>query len=224
MNFCIKHVQGPTSRKQEVLVSVVDPWTCLLQKIPVVTWDVLLYTSSGAKCTYDTLAFSWRLVIPHDKSGSFSLDCFKLVFLVLMVWIPDWTAELQFWPNQWLVGKFFDVWERTFGKFARGGHMSDTLMVNLGSADWPEKRVMTTAHPRTTFQCECPRGIYYSIYLKLITSYYAHIICIHIGLLRPHFCLLHKIFDVTILAKPFVFHKTLWNFVLAANLPRDVWS
>ena len=44
------------------------------------------------------------------------------------------------------------------------------------------------------------------------------------GLLRPHFCLLHKIFDVTILAKPFVFHKTRWNFVLAANLPRDVWS
>ena len=58
LNFCIKHVQGPTSRKQEVLVSVVDPWTCLLQKILVVTWDVLLYTSSGAKCTYDTLAFS----------------------------------------------------------------------------------------------------------------------------------------------------------------------
>ena len=25
LNFCIKHVQGPTSRKQEVLVSVVDP-------------------------------------------------------------------------------------------------------------------------------------------------------------------------------------------------------
>ena len=48
-------------------------------------------------------------------------------------------------------------------------------------------------------------------------------ICIHIGLLRPHFCLLHKIFD-TIIAKPFVFHKTLWNFVLAAKLPRDVWS
>ena len=119
--------------------------------------------------------------------------------------------------------------------------MSDALMVNLGSADWPEKKVMTAAHPRTTFQCECPRGIY----MKLITSYYAlilliamlyidHIIqdlkltkakiCIHIGLLRPHFCLLHKIFDVTIPAKPFVFHKTIWNFVLAANLPRDVWS
>ena len=44
------------------------------------------------------------------------------------------------------------------------------------------------------------------------------------GLLRSHFCLLHKIFDVTILAKPCVFHKTLWNFVLAANLLRDVWS
>ena len=36
--------------------------------------------------------------------------------------------------------------------------MRDALMVNLESADWPEKRVMTAAHPRTTFQCECPRG------------------------------------------------------------------
>ena len=71
LNFCIKHVQGPTSRKQEVLVSVVDPWTCLLQKIPVVTWDVLLYTSSGAKCTYDTLAFSWRNVTNSNiQAGS----------------------------------------------------------------------------------------------------------------------------------------------------------
>ena len=69
MNFCIKHVQGSTSQKQEVLVSVVDPWTCLLQKIPVVTWDVLLYTSSGAKCTYDTLAFSWRFVIKKLLKG-----------------------------------------------------------------------------------------------------------------------------------------------------------
>ena len=70
-----------------------------------------------------------------------------------------------------------------------------------------------------------PRGIH----LKLITSYHAHIlligmlyfdriiqdlkltkqkISIHIGLLRPHFCLLHKIFDVTILAKPFVFRSS----------------
>ena len=30
-------------------------------------------------------------------------------------------------------------------------------MVNLGSADWPEKRV----HTRTTFQYECPQSIYY---------------------------------------------------------------
>ena len=42
--------------------------------------------------------------------------------------------------------------------------MSEALLVNLGSADWPKKKkkkkkVMTTAHPRTTFQCECPRGI-----------------------------------------------------------------
>ena len=56
--------------------------------------------------------------------------------------------------------------------------MSDALMVNLGSADWPEKKgVMTAAHPRTTFQCECPR-VLTSIYLKLITSYYAHILLI----------------------------------------------
>ena len=38
---------------------------------------------------------------------------------------------------------------------------------------------MTAAHPRTTFQCECPRpGVFTSIYLKLITSYYAHILLI----------------------------------------------
>ena len=57
--------------------------------------------------------------------------------------------------------------------------MSDAFMVNLGSADWPEKKkgVMTAAHPRTTFQCECP-GVFISIYLKLITSYYAHTLLI----------------------------------------------
>ena len=85
---------------------------------------------------------------------------------------------------------------------------------------------MTEAHPRTTFQFECPR-VFISIYLKLITSYFAHILWIamlyfdriiqdlkltkqkyvYIGLLRPHFCLLHKIFDVTILAKLFVFRS-----------------
>ena len=36
---------------------------------------------------------------------------------------------------------------------------------------------MTAAHPRTTFQCECPR-VFTSIYLKLLTSYYAHILLI----------------------------------------------
>ena len=36
----------------------------------------------------------------------------------------------------------------TFSKnLNSGGHMSDTLIVNLASADWPEKRVMTAAHP-----------------------------------------------------------------------------
>ena len=40
--------------------------------------------------------------------------------------------------------------------------MSDALMENLGSADRPgkKKKVMTAAHPRTTFQYECPWGIY----------------------------------------------------------------
>ena len=55
--------------------------------------------------------------------------------------------------------------------------MSDTLMENLGTADWTEKRVMTAAHTRTTFQCECPQA-FTSIYLKVITSYYAHILLI----------------------------------------------
>ena len=64
--------------------------------------------------------------------------------------------------------------------------------------------------------------VFWSYYTRFKTN--KEKLCIHIGLQRPHFCLLHKIFDVTILAKPFVFHKTLWNFVLAAILPRDVWS
>ena len=60
-------------------------------------------------------------------------------------------------------------------------------MVNLGSADWPEKKkkkkkVMTAAHPRTTFQLTITNvsapEVFTSIYLKLITNYYAHIILI----------------------------------------------
>ena len=31
-----------------------------MQKFKLATLNVLLYTRSGAKCTYDTLAFSWR--------------------------------------------------------------------------------------------------------------------------------------------------------------------
>ena len=124
--------------------------------------------------------------------------------------------------------------------------MRDALMVNLGSANWPEKK----GHDRGTspyhFPMWVPPGVFTSIYLKLITSYYAHILLtamlyfdriiqglkltkqkyvyIWAGPTTAPFCLLHKIFDVTILAKPFVFHKTRWNFVLAANLPHDVWS
>ena len=77
-------------------------------------------------------------------------------------------------------------------------------------------------------------GVFTCIYLKLILlcpylidseavfwSYYTRFktnkakICIHIGLLRPHFCLLCKIFDVTILAKPFVFRSLKHHEILS---------
>ena len=35
--------------------------------------------------------------------------------------------------------------------------MSDTLIVNLASADWPEKRVMTAAHPVPLSNVSAPR-------------------------------------------------------------------
>ena len=53
--------------------------------------------------------------------------------------------------------------------------MSDALMVNLWSADWPEKRAMTAAHPLPLSTVSAP-GVFTSIYLKLIT--YAHILLI----------------------------------------------
>ena len=74
-----------------------------------------------------------------------------------------------------IAGKFyhFDFWVKEIHKNSgksdylagkntlfQAVHMSDVMMVNLGSDDWPEKRVMTAAHPGTTFQCDCPRGIY----------------------------------------------------------------
>ena len=55
--------------------------------------------------------------------------------------------------------------------------MSDTLMVNLGSTDWPEKRVMTRHIPVPLSNMSAPR-VFSSIYLKVITSYYAHILLI----------------------------------------------
>ena len=33
-----------------------------MQKFKLATLNVLLYTRSGSKCTYDTLAFSWRFI------------------------------------------------------------------------------------------------------------------------------------------------------------------
>ena len=53
--------------------------------------------------------------------------------------------------------------------------MSDTLIVNLVSANWPEKRVMTAAHPVPVSNVSAPR-VFTSIYLKVITTYYAHIL------------------------------------------------
>ena len=55
--------------------------------------------------------------------------------------------------------------------------MSDTLIVNLASPDWPEKRVMTAAHPVPFSNVSAPR-VFTCIYLKVITSYYAHILLI----------------------------------------------
>ena len=52
-----------------------------------------------------------------------------------------------------------------------------TLIVNLASADWPEKRVMTVAHPVPLSNVSAPR-VLTSIYLKVTTSYYAHILLI----------------------------------------------
>ena len=59
--------------------------------------------------------------------------------------------------------------------------MSNTLIVNLASADWPEKRVMTAAYPAPVplSNVSAPR-VFTSIYLKVITSYYAHILLIAI--------------------------------------------
>ena len=110
---------------------------------------------------------------------------------------------------------------------------------------------MTAAHPVPLSNVSAPR-VFTSIYLKVITSYYAHILLIAmllyfdriiqdskltkqkyvyyiyyiIGLLRPHFCLLHKIFDVTILAKPsFVFRSLKHHEILSwPPMPRDVGS
>ena len=63
--------------------------------------------------------------------------------------------------------------------------MSDTLIVNLASADWPEKRVMTAAHPVPLSNVSAPRVFTISIYLT-IASYYAHILLIAMLLYFDH--------------------------------------
>ena len=67
-------------------------------------------------------------------------------------------------------------------------------------------------------------AVFWSYYTRFKTNKAK--IRIHIGLLRPHFCLLHKIFDVTILAKPsFVFRSLKHHEILSwPPMPRDVWS
>ena len=56
--------------------------------------------------------------------------------------------------------------------------MSDALMVNLGSADRPEKKGSWPRHIPLPLSNVSVPGIFTSIYLKLITSYYAHILLI----------------------------------------------
>ena len=58
-----------------------------------------------------------------------------------------------------------------------GNKHLENLIVNLASADWPEKRVMTAAHPVPLSNVSAPR-VFTSIYLKVITSYYAYILSI----------------------------------------------
>ena len=63
----------------------------------------------------------------------------------------------------------------TFSKNLNGGgHMSDTLIVNLASADWPEKGSWPR-HIPWHFPMWVPPGYKYR---KVITSYYAHILLI----------------------------------------------
>ena len=53
-------------------------------------------------------------------------------------------------------------------------------------------------------------AVFWSYYTRFKTKKAK--ICIHIGLLRPHFCLLHKIFDVTILLNQVSFFVR-WNIM-----------
>ena len=55
-----------------------------------------------------------------------------------------------------------------------GEHMSDALMVNLGSADRPEKKGSWQRHIPVPLSNVSTTAVFTSIYLKLITSY-AHI-------------------------------------------------
>ena len=56
--------------------------------------------------------------------------------------------------------------------------MRDALMVNLGSANWPEKKGSWPRHIPVPLSNVSAPGVFTSIYLKLITSYYAHILLI----------------------------------------------
>ena len=58
-----------------------------MQKFKLATLNVLLYTRSGAKCTYDTLAFSWRfilsLILSNVAHKSLNLFC---IFFTGLTW------------------------------------------------------------------------------------------------------------------------------------------
>ena len=51
-----------------------------MQKFKLATLNVLLYTRSGAKCTYDTLAFSWRI----DNLRDSAIQSEEIIFILRM--------------------------------------------------------------------------------------------------------------------------------------------
>ena len=110
--------------------------------------------------------------------------------------------------------------------------MSDALMVNFGSADWPKKGSWPQ-HIPVPLSNVSALGVFTSIYLKLIT--YAHILLIAMLYYTRFKTNKAKIYRPTTapflsLAQDFWCYRSNLSFfikhlfVRAANLPRDVWS